>query len=215
MSTTKPYLSIGPYRRRGPTRIRGPDPDPGSRTYGKVVTLDHTDGWASTFKTHNVKGPYTIYQNIERIISWSPDHPDDPSPVTSTFTEVWPYSRTGVLDAFLVPRAVYRIQARGTMLVKASAWVLPGRQQLESQGFRRGEVGDEPWGNAYGRMGFTKPPRGTRVLVRTFKAFWDNRNGPLDTAISSDPATRKLKSHYYRGDDMQKGTLPVYYYDQR
>ena len=157
------WLSMTPYKARGPQRLAGGDV---------------SDGYGAEFKVHDLRGTYTIIQQIRRVVAWEPDTAQFPSPDFEEFTEAWPSrGKSRVLDKFMISRYM-RHQTVGAMTVLAVAWVIPGnRHNLAAMGYAEGQDGDvnQPWGDTWGQHGFVAPPPGTKLLVRRFKVEWDNR----------------------------------------
>ena len=158
-------VDVTPYERRGPIPVYGP------KVGKKRPIVDRQDGYGAFFKVSGTRKPYTIYQTINRVTQWTTAEEGTKSDRAS-FTEAWKSPGSGdVLDKFVLSR-YFRQSDTGFMNVVAHAWVVPGRRDLEAEGFAPSEDGTEPWGRAMGRHGHLQPLPGTRVLRRWFRVSW-------------------------------------------
>ena len=179
----KPWLSMTKYKERGPQKLAG--------------TNDVFDGFGAEFKVHDLRGTFTVIQQIRRNVEWSPDTAQHPSPDFDEFTEAWPSEGKGnVLDKFMISRRYTRHKTVGAMTVLAVAWVIPGNSKhaLVAMGYSQGQDGnpDTPWGKTWGQHGFVAPPPDTKLLVRHFKVEWDNRN-------------KNYEDQYHKAKDLKPG----------
>lgn len=149
-------LTIGPLKKRKSVKL-------GER--------DVSEGYDARMSARGLK-TYTVIQNITTELSWEDRNEAGGEPRRS-FSEAWHSGRGMILDAFLVPR-FYRHRARGSMDVFAEAWVLPGHVTFKSLGMRKGRLGKDPWGEAYGNKGHACIPVGTHVVRRNVRIQWDN-----------------------------------------